>query len=106
MTQLEPWHLDRKVPIALIVAIALQTFGVVWWAATVTETVNQLAEKLEFNTSGDRRQWDAVNSNSEKIQELFRSMAKQEGILEHIVRQNQRILERIDKHQSSPNHGK
>ncbi len=27
------WHFDRRIPIALIVTIALQTFGIVWWAS-------------------------------------------------------------------------
>jgi hypothetical protein len=27
------WHFDRRIPIALIVTIAIQTFGIVWWAS-------------------------------------------------------------------------
>ncbi|MBI1274222.1 MAG: hypothetical protein GC131_09105 [Alphaproteobacteria bacterium] len=27
------WHLDRRVPLALILAIILQTFTAVWWAS-------------------------------------------------------------------------
>jgi len=29
----EAWHLDKKVPLALIVAIVGQTLAAVWWAA-------------------------------------------------------------------------
>lgn len=29
----EPWHLDKRVPVALIVTLCLQTAGVVYWAA-------------------------------------------------------------------------
>jgi hypothetical protein len=36
------WHLDKKVPVALIVTIALQTGGFVWWAASLGERVNTL----------------------------------------------------------------
>lgn len=29
----EPWHLDKKVPIALIVTILFQTGAALWWAS-------------------------------------------------------------------------
>jgi Tfp pilus assembly protein PilO len=29
------WHLDKRVPVAIIVAIFLQTAGAIWWAATI-----------------------------------------------------------------------
>lgn len=40
MANSEPWHLDRRVPIALIATIAIQTLGAVWWAATIHNSVN------------------------------------------------------------------
>lgn len=39
------WHLDKRVPIALIVTIAIQTGSIVWWAATVTGRLDRLEEK-------------------------------------------------------------
>ena len=36
------WHLDKRVPIALILALGLQTFGIVWWAATINSRVDVL----------------------------------------------------------------
>ena len=38
--QPEHWHLDKRVPIALIVAIAVQSTAAVWWAATQTARVD------------------------------------------------------------------
>lgn len=35
-----PWHLDRRVPIAMIMTIAAQTVGAIWWAATMNSAVN------------------------------------------------------------------
>lgn len=29
------WHFDKRIPIALILAIAVQTGGAIWWAAGV-----------------------------------------------------------------------
>jgi hypothetical protein len=36
------WHLDKKVPVALIVTIAFQTTAIVWWAASVSQRVDAL----------------------------------------------------------------
>lgn len=41
------WHLDKKVPIALILAIIMQTSGMVWWAASAAERLNALERKAE-----------------------------------------------------------
>ena len=29
------WHLDKRIPLALIVTIAMQTLAATWWAASV-----------------------------------------------------------------------
>jgi hypothetical protein len=36
------WHIDKKVPIALIITLAIQTVTIVWWAATLSTRVEQL----------------------------------------------------------------
>jgi hypothetical protein len=36
------WHLDKRVPIALILTIAIQTGGFIWWASDVNARVAQL----------------------------------------------------------------
>ncbi len=40
------WHLDRRVPIAIIVAIGMQTVGITWWAATLSERVAHLEKEV------------------------------------------------------------
>lgn len=42
------WHLDRKVPVAIIITILLQTGGVIWWGATATERLNALEHKVDL----------------------------------------------------------
>jgi hypothetical protein len=49
------WHLDRRVPIALIGAVVLQTLGVAWWAAGVTFRLDDHERRvvvLEHSDSG------------------------------------------------------
>jgi hypothetical protein len=36
------WHLDKKVPIALIASLAIQTIAIVWWAASLSTRVDAL----------------------------------------------------------------
>ena len=56
------WHLDKKVPLALMVAIVAQTVGAVWWAASLSQRVNDLERgwtaavpRLESLISLDKR---------------------------------------------------
>lgn len=41
------WHLDKKVPIALIMTLLVQTGGIVWWGATTSERLNTLERKAD-----------------------------------------------------------
>ena len=43
------WHLDRKVPIAMILTIVMQTGAFVWFAARLDQRVEDLAA---FETDG------------------------------------------------------
>lgn len=40
------WHLDRRVPVALIVTIVLQTGGIIWWAAGINARVDHLEKQF------------------------------------------------------------
>jgi hypothetical protein len=49
------WHLDKKVPIAMIVTITLQTVGVIWFAAGLFHRVESLErESMARGTQADR----------------------------------------------------
>jgi hypothetical protein len=39
---LKHWTVDKRVPLALILAISVQTCGIVWWASGLTSRVEQL----------------------------------------------------------------
>lgn len=49
------WHLDKRVPIALIVTIAIQTGSIIWWAASVTARLERLEEKAAIVAPQDSR---------------------------------------------------
>jgi hypothetical protein len=49
MTDETAWHLDKKIPISLIGAIAVQTFGFGFWAATLNARVGYLEQNAPSN---------------------------------------------------------
>ena len=44
---LQHWHLDKKVPIALIFAIFLQAVAVVWWGSGINASIDEHARALQ-----------------------------------------------------------
>lgn len=79
----EPWHLDRRVPIALILAIVLQTAGVVFWAAKIDTRVAQ----LESGTP-------SVQANADRLTRVEEKIEGQHALLERIDRRLERMEER------------
>lgn len=47
--QMNGWHLDKRVPITLIVMILLQTAGAFWWAAQIDTRVSALEQTALIN---------------------------------------------------------
>jgi uncharacterized membrane protein len=80
----EPWHLDKRVPVAMIFAILMQTIGIVWWAATIGADVAQLK-------TSDVRQ----DSRIESIQSIAGTQAVQLGRIEENTRATQAAVERL-----------
>jgi hypothetical protein len=68
------WHLDKKVPIAIITAIAVQTFGIVWWAAT-------LSARVDVNA----RDFDRVSSEISVLRELVHQQNVRNARLEEQI---------------------
>ena len=51
----EHWVVDRRIPLALILAIVAQTGGIVWWAASASERLANLEKRIESaGPQGDR----------------------------------------------------
>lgn len=45
MEKNENWHLDKKVPLSIILTIFVQTIGLVWWAVQLDSRVNAMENK-------------------------------------------------------------
>jgi hypothetical protein len=72
------WHLDRKVPIAIILTLIAQTGSFVWWAGRLDNRVEML-ERGAVTTApqGDRltrleAQYEAIRESLAEIKVLIR----------------------------------
>ena len=73
------WHLDKRVPIALILAILFQTAGALMWAGAATERLSQL-ESQAYDRRG-----------------LIERTARLEEQTRHLQATLDRIEDKIDK---------
>lgn len=80
------WHLDRRVPIAIIFAIFVQTCGAIWWAATISANVGRNQERIEEI----RRQSDELGKVSERV-------ARLEAIMDEIRQLMREINRKVGK---------
>jgi len=62
------WTLDRKVPLALILAIVAQTVGIVWWAASLSERVSTL-ERAALSAAPQADRLTRVETRLESVQD-------------------------------------
>lgn len=71
----EHWHLDKRVPLALIATLFLQTAGIVWWASGINTRVESLEASMRI-TGADRDRLARVEEKLEGTKELLVSIDK------------------------------
>jgi hypothetical protein len=62
------WHLDKKVPLALIVTLLLQSGAFIWWAAKADNRLEYLER--------------TVNASAPQIERVIRLEAKMDSVAE------------------------
>lgn len=75
------WHLDKRVPIALILALLLQTASGVWWGARIDARVAALeATDLSRASSNERlaRVEENLKAQSETLVRIDRRLERME----------------------------
>ena len=71
MQQDHQWHLDKKVPIALIFTIVAQTVAVVWWAAKADNRLDNLEK--------------AGSSGSAQAERIVRLETKMDSVVDAVT---------------------
>lgn len=77
------WHLDRRVPLALIVTIVLQTGGLIWWASQLSARV----DTLERQQTISEPQRDRLTRVEVRIDSIADSINRIEALIRHPMRQ-------------------
>jgi peptidoglycan hydrolase CwlO-like protein len=65
------WHLDKRVPVALILALALQGAGGIWWASNTNERLDQVERRLEGFAARSDAMRGQINEQGQSIAVLL-----------------------------------
>ena len=83
----EQWHLDKRVPLALIFAILMQTIAGVWWAATLQGTVNDLARRQQVSETKADGDGDEARIFADRLARMEERSTAQSDALRRIEAQ-------------------
>lgn len=78
MTVDRHWHLDRRVPLALILTLAVQAVAFIWWAASLSERVNVLERAVVLYAP----QSDRITRMEERLINIGTSIQRIERLIE------------------------
>lgn len=82
--QPEPWHLDKRVPIALILTVLLQTLSIVWWASNMTARVASVEREVAVLVQKDSQRYDDARRMSEQIARLDERLSQLMVVLREV----------------------
>jgi DNA repair ATPase RecN len=67
MMEKQHWSIDKRLPLALILALLVQTAGMVWWAASLTGQVGESARRIESLEMEQRRTTEIREAGYERL---------------------------------------
>lgn len=74
----EGWHLDRRIPAALIVAIGMQTVAGVWWAASINGRVDNHEARIGLIEQRQDETRLAIPRIEERQKEILRRLGAED----------------------------
>jgi hypothetical protein len=80
------WHLDRRVPLALILTIIGQTSIGVWWAATTNERVSTLERASLESAKTTPVQADRLTRVESKMESVQRDLTEIKSDVKSLLR--------------------
>lgn len=78
----ENWHLDKRVPVALIITLAIQTGGFIWWASALNERV----KILEMVTASAPIQADRLTRVEEQVRTMQRDVTEIKADIKSLIK--------------------
>lgn len=82
------WHLDRRVPVAIILAMAGQLFTGIWWASNINTEVTQLrtdVAKLQVDNKERDGKFEQLISLQSDVKNLINTIGRLERNLDLLV---------------------
>jgi len=84
----EAWHLDKKVPISLILGLALNAFSLIWFASKLDSRVTT----IELHDVATQAELSKLKDNADGAKDrLIRLEDKLENILEELKKIDARM---------------
>jgi hypothetical protein len=72
------WRVDRRIPLALIFAVVVQTLGAFWWAAQISANMSALRDRVvalpSVAVADQGRQMAAIDAKLSATQESIKEM--------------------------------
>lgn len=93
------WHLDRKVPLAIIIAIVAQTVAATWWAASLAAKVEMIENRVNKTEARAEKAETEARGLGER---LIRLEAGNTAILEQVREINHRLRATPDPDRRDP----
>lgn len=81
-----PWMLDKRVPIALILAILAQTAAGVWWAASQTARLDTAEKRVAVLESNDMKMTEAAAKSEASLAAIKASQEDMRRAIDRIER--------------------
>ena len=81
-----PWMLDKRVPIALILAILTQTAAGVWWAASQTARLDTAEKRVAELESNDTKMTEAAAKSAASLAAIKASQEDMRRAIDRIER--------------------
>lgn len=101
------WHLDKRVPIGIIIALVIQTAALLYtdatWRAETGGRLNALEEAVGDNVLMRRKQWDRIDYIDQQQKLLDSKLSGLDERTRGIARQTDRIVDILLK-QTQPQH--
>jgi hypothetical protein len=82
------WHLDKKVPIALIFAILCQSGSFLWWASSINERVKVLETANMAATVSAPVQSDRLTRVESKMESVQRDLTEIKTDVKSLIRRD------------------
>ena len=88
------WHLDKRLPIALMAGLAMQLGGFIWYAAKQDAVMGQLRSEVAQIQTERREEARAASAQRETLATLRETALQQQRTLERIERQIEAAVRR------------